>query len=62
MTAAWGWGDVMGWKVEQKGKRTHEHEKLCGDCGGEEGIRRVNNNEKKCNENLLKNLFHYRKS
>ena len=39
---------VGGWLgdggIEQKGKRTHGHEKQCGDCSG--GIKRLSSNGK----------------
>ena len=31
--------------IEQKGKRTHGHGQQCDDCGGERGMRGINDNE-----------------
>ena len=59
-------GEVRGGGTGQIGKSTHGHGQQCGDCWGEEGIRRLNGNgkntikiksEKKINlkiKNLLK--------
>ena len=49
MTARWwrgGGGRLGGGGTEQKGKRTYGHGQQCSDCGGGEGIRRLNGNEK----------------
>ena len=44
-------GEVRGGGVQQKGKRTHGHRQLCGDCSGGEGsVRGLNGNAKKYNK------------
>ena len=46
MTASGG-GEGEGVKgLSKKGKRTHGHEQLCGDCRGNGGIRGINANGK----------------
>ena len=41
-----GRGGVGGGRIKQKRKRIHGHRQQCGDCWGEEGIRRLNGNGK----------------
>ena len=53
MTAT-GWREIRGGGTEQKGKRTHGHGQLCGDCWGEDGYMRVKLQWKQYNK---KNFF-----
>ena len=43
-------GEAKGQRDEQKGKRTHGHGQLCGDCWGKGSIRGLNGNGKKYNK------------
>ena len=44
-------GKLGDWGIEPKGKRPHGHGEQCGDCQGVEGgIRGLNGNGKKYNE------------
>lgn len=54
--------DVMRWKVEQRGKRTHGHEKKVWQLWGRERYKGVNDNGKQYNKKLFKKLYQNRKS